>query len=189
MDSQTRFVSVNASLARESCTTVDNYLGKTSREVVGDIASRIEPTYERVFSTGKSETLEVKGHLRDQSVCGHWLDHCFPILDSCGRVQQMGKFVVNIAAEKSSRDIFDLLSRDSKLLLAKAAGLLDKFDQSITSYHASLEESFKELACPFTETERKMDRFRSSITQLDNEISTMRELTYAVLSHFSFPEC
>jgi hypothetical protein len=34
LDSQTRFTSVNASLARESCTIVDNYLGKTSREVM-----------------------------------------------------------------------------------------------------------------------------------------------------------
>jgi hypothetical protein len=73
--------------------------------------------------------------------------------------------------------------------MAEAAGLLDKFHESIRHYHCSLQASFAELACPFTETPRKVDRFRSSVMRLDEEISLMRELIYAVIAHFPMSEC
>ena len=47
MDSQTRFVSVNAALARETRTSVEEHFGKATREIVGDVAGQIEPTYEK----------------------------------------------------------------------------------------------------------------------------------------------
>lgn len=188
-DEQGRFASINSSLAREGQMSQDCHLGKTGREIIGDLALQTEFVFERVWGTGNAETLRAMGCVRDGPVFGQWLNHCFPIFDGSGRVQQLGLFVVNVTAEESSRDIFDALSRDSKFLMAEAAGLLDKFDESILHYHLNLKRSFDQLACPFTEVPRKVDRFRSSIIQLDNEISAMRELVYAVLAHFSIPEC
>ena len=97
--------------------------------------------------------------------------------------------MVNVTAETAAREIFDTLGTDSKRQMADAAGLLAQFDESIRRYHMFLRTTFKDLAHPFTEIGRKVDRFRSSIEQLDYEISEMRELIYAVISQFSIPRC
>ena len=189
LDSQTRFESVNDSVARATRVGADQHVGKTSRDIVGDLAKQIEPTYEKVLRTRKSASVLLAGHVRDTPEFGYWLDHCFPIIGRSGRVEQLGLFVVNVTAENAAREIFDTLGTDSKRQMADAAGLLAQFDESIRRYHMFLRTTFKDLARPFTEIGRKVDRFRSSIEQLDYEISEMRELIYAVISQFSIPRC
>jgi hypothetical protein len=189
MDSQTRFEAVNASLAHETRAGTDHHIGRTSREIVGDLAKQIEPTYEQVIRTGRPASVMLTGHVRDTPEFGYWLDHCFPITDTSGRVQKLGLFVVNITAEKSAIEIFDALATDSKRQLAETAGLLSRFEEAIKGYHFSLMEAFHELSCPVTESGRKAHRFRTSIQRLDQEISDMRELVYAVIRQFSIPRC
>ena len=53
LDAQTRFEWVNSALANETRATVDQHIGKTSREIVGNLATQIEPIYESVLRTGK----------------------------------------------------------------------------------------------------------------------------------------
>jgi hypothetical protein len=189
LDSEARFESVNAPLARETQALPEIHVGKSSREIVGDIAGQIEPTYERVLRTGKPESVFVTGHIRDAVETGYWLDYCFPILNSAGRVQQLGLFVVNINAERAATQVFDALGKDSKRLMAEAAGLLSKFDQSITNYHLTLKRTFKRLALSSAEPGRRVEQFRYSIRRLDEDISLMRELIYSVISHFRIPQC
>jgi len=189
MDSQTRIESVNSSLAREMRVAPNDPVGKTARELVGEVVLPMEKVHERVLSLGQPESLLIRGRVRNTPDFGYWLNYCFPIKDGSGRVQQLGLFGVNVTAEKASVEIFDALATDPKLLTAKATGLLEKFDESINHYHWSLNQTFEELASPFTELPRKLDCFRSSIIDLDNEIGAMRELVYAVHAHFSIGEC
>jgi hypothetical protein len=189
LDSQTRFESVNAALARETRASVDQHIGKTSREIVGDLATQIEPTYEKVLRTGRPASVWLMGQVRDTHETGYWFDHCFPILDKSQRVQQLGLFVVNVTLEKASAEIFNALATNSKFLRAQAPGLIKKFDESVRVYHSSLKKSLKELACPSTEAARKVDGFRLSMERLDNDIGLMRELIYAVLDEFPIPKC
>ncbi len=189
LDSQTRFEAVNSSLAGETRAIVEHHIGKTSREVVGDLARQVEPLYERVLSTGKPSSLMVEGHIRETPEFGYWLTHCFPILNRSGAVEHVGIFVVNATAEKTSSQIFDALAIDPKVQLADAAGLLDKFDESIAHYHLELHRSFHTLAQPFVDPALKAELFRSSIKRLDRDIIEMRELIYAVMSQFSVPAC
>jgi hypothetical protein len=188
-DSQTRFEFVNAALSRETRVPADYHIGKTSREVTGDFARQIEPTYEEVLRTGKPASLLLKGHIRDTPEFGYWLDHCFPIIDCSGRVQQLGVFVVNITAESAAAEIFCALANDPKLIMAEAAGLLKDFDESVRAYHQHLRLSLEELGCLSMETAKKTDHFRASVQRLDDEIHDMRELIYAVVSKFSIPAC
>lgn len=189
MDLETRFATVNSSLARETMATPNYHVGRTTREVVGDVASPMEPVHQRVLSLGKSESLIVGGRVRDMPEFGYWLNHCFPITDGSGRVEQLGLFVVNVTAETASAEIFEALATNSKYLRAEAVGLLDKFDEAIEHYHFALGQSFHDLASPFVEVPRKVDDFRSSIKRIDEEIRVMRELICAVISHFPIPEC
>jgi PAS domain-containing protein len=189
LDAQTRFESVNGALARETQASVDQHIGKTSREIVGDLATQIEPTYEKVLRTRKPASVWLVGQVRDTLETGYWLDYCFPILDKSQRVQQLGLFVVNVTLEKTSTEIFTSLATNSEFLSAQAPGLIERFDESVRVYHSSLRKSLKELACPSTETARKVDGFRLSIERLDNDIGLMRELIYAVLDRLPIPKC
>lgn len=189
LDAQTRFESVNAALAYETRVTVDQHIGKTSHEIVGDLAAQIEPTYEKVFRTGMPASVWLAGHVRDTLEFGHWFDYCFPICDKSGRVQQLGVFVLNVTAEKESKEIFDALAFDSKFLRVDYSGLLQGLDEAIQGYHVSMRRSFQELSSPSTESARKADHFRSRLEQLDNEVSLIRELIFTVIARLPIPTC
>jgi len=189
LDSQTRIESVNASLASVSRIAPNDHIGKTPHELVGDVVLPMGKLHERVLSFGQPESLLIKGQVRNTSEFGYWLNHYFPIKNSSGRVQQLGVFGVNVTAEQASLELFETLATNPKVRMAQASGILDKFEESIRHYHRFLKESFAELACPFTETPRKVDRFRSSVVRLDEEICLMRELIYTVISQFSIAEC
>lgn len=189
LDSQTRFQSVNAALARETRASVDQHIGRNSREIVGDLAAQIEPTYEKVLRDGRPASVWLVGHVRDTQETGYWFDYCFPIFDRAQRVQQLGLFVVNVTAERAMAEILSALSTDSLVLRAHASGMLERFDESVRRYHSSLTMTLAELACPATETARRVDGFRSFLEQLDDDIRFMRELIYAVIGQFPIPRC
>jgi hypothetical protein len=188
MDSQARFESVNAALTRETRLAAEEHLGKTSREVVGKLAAQIEPTYEKVLSTGKPSTVCLSGHVRDSVELGHWFDYCFPIFDSSHRVQQLGLFVVNVTAEKESAAIVDSLPK-SRFAPESSSELLQRLDETIQAYYLGLELTFAELSRPSGEVARKVDHFQKKVEYLDNEIRLARELVYAVLAQFRIPSC
>ena len=189
LDSQTRFESVNTALSCETRLDADLHIGKTSGEITGELARQIEPTYEHVLRTGKPASVLLTGRVRDTPEFGYWFDHCFPIFDRAGRVQQLGLFVVNITAERATREILEALPNDPILLRADNSGVLEKFDESIRHYHASLRMGLEQLAIPGPEAARKADNVRSFMQELDREIGDMRELIYAFISRFSIPRC
>jgi hypothetical protein len=189
LNSQTRFESVNAALAHETRASVEHHIGKSSREIVGDLATQIEPTYEKVLRTGKPVSVTLVGQVRDTQETGYWLDYCFPIFDKSRRVQQLGLFVVNVTAERASTQILNALSSDPKALMAQDFGLLENLDESVCAYYCSLVRSLEALSCPSTEAARRVDGFRLSLEQLDDHIRLMRELIYAVIAKLPIPEC
>jgi PAS fold len=189
LDSQTRWESINAAVTRETRLPIELHIGKSTHEIVGDIARQIEPTYEKVFRTGNPGSAWIVGHVRDTPEIGYWFDYCFPIFDKSRRVQQLGLFVVNVTAEKASTEILKALATNSKVRIAQAAGILERFDESVRAYHANLQMSLSKLACPTVEAARKADGFRLSLEYLDDDIRLMQELIYAVIAQLAVPEC
>jgi hypothetical protein len=189
LDTQTRFDWVNAALAKETRATIDQHIGKTSREIVGELAKQIEPIYERVLATGKPASVWLAGHVRDTIEAGHWLDYCFPILGSSQRVQQLGLFVVNMTAEKESAAIFDALAGNLPFAVDHCAQLLRGLDEAIHGYYLGLEMSFLELSRHSTDVARNVDHFRSKLQGLDSEIHLIRELVYAIIDRLRVPSC
>ena len=120
---------------------------------------------------------------------GYWFDYCFPIFDKSRRVQQLGLFVVNVTAERTSAEILNALASNSKVRRAQAAGILERFDESVRAYHSHLRISLSKLACPSMEAARKADDFRLSLEHLDEDIRLMQELIYAVIAQLPVPEC
>ncbi|HEY1500571.1 MAG TPA: PAS domain-containing protein [Acidobacteriaceae bacterium] len=189
LDSQTRFVSVNTALARETRASVDYHIGKTSREIVGDhLANQIEPAYERVLATGKPESVRLEGRVRSTPETGYWFDYCFPVFDQSRRVQQLGLFVVNVTAEKVSAEIFKAFAKDPKFVSAKAPGLLEMFN-AVEDHQLKLQMNLEYLACFSVEVGRTVDKFHSSLRRMDNDIQRMRELIYTIVDKLPIPTC
>src|ERR1700761_1556922 len=189
LDTQTRFEWVNGALAKETRATIDQHIGKTSREIVGDLATQIEPIYERVLATGKPASVWLAGNVRDTIEAGHWLDYCFPIPGSSQRVQQLGLFVVNVTAEKESAAIFNAMEGNFPSAMEHCAQLLSGLDEAIHGYYLGLEMSFVELSRHSTDVARNVDHFRSKLQRLDSEIHLIRELVYAIIDRLRVPSC
>jgi hypothetical protein len=189
LDSQTRFEAVNEALARETRASVDFHIGRTSHEVVGDLASQIEPTYENVLRGGTSSSVPLVGRIRDDPDTGYWLDHCFPIRNQAGAIQQLGLFVVNVTAERASAEIFQALAVASPDQIGPGTAIVRELEQIVSAYHDELSLTLDELVSSYAEPGRKVELFRSSLQQLDNRIRNMRELVYNLTSRFVIPSC
>ena len=96
-DDQLRYVSVNDALAAMNGVPAKAHIGKTVREVIGDVAGTIELLLQSVLFTGQSLlNVEIAGKLPTRSEDGYWLEHYFPIPDSTGTVKQVGVIVIEI---------------------------------------------------------------------------------------------
>jgi formate hydrogenlyase transcriptional activator len=95
LDKDLSYVAVNHALADMNGRPAAAHLGKTLREVVGELADKIEPELQRVLNTGKPVlNLEVSGVLPTRPDVEHQLGHYFPIQDGTGQVKQIGVMVV-----------------------------------------------------------------------------------------------
>jgi PAS domain S-box-containing protein len=188
VDSQTRCESVNAAATRETGLKFEEHLGKTPREIVGDLAMQIEPIYEKVLRTGKPASTWISGCVRDSVEFNHWFDYTFPIFDSSHRVQQLGLIAVNVTAEKESAAILATLPR-SLGAPASSSELLRQLEEAVQGFYLGLELSLGELSRPSVEVARKVDLFHTKLHRLDNEVRLVRELVYAVLAKFHIPSC
>jgi len=52
LDAGFRYLAVNDTLAKMNGVPAADHLGKTAREILGDLADRVEPDFRRVLSSG-----------------------------------------------------------------------------------------------------------------------------------------
>jgi formate hydrogenlyase transcriptional activator len=119
LDSDLRFVAINQTLAEMNGLPAEQHLGKTVREVLGDFAEVIEPSFRRVMATQQPVlNLEISSVLPTRNEPGHWIGHYIPIQDATGRVTQIGGVVVEITEQKklqeSLRDVSETLREEKK---------------------------------------------------------------------------
>src|SRR3954447_23993437 len=114
LDSEYRYVWVNQQLAALNGVQPSEHLGKTVREVIGQIADEIEPYLQRVFSTGRSIwNVEISGAHSAQKKTVLRRQHFFPIKVEANQVVRVGVVVTEIRdAKKLQKEIED---RDRRL--------------------------------------------------------------------------
>ncbi len=113
LDSHLRYLSINATLARINGIPADAHLGRSLREVVGEITDQIEPWVHRTFSEGEPIlNVTISGRRPNQSESGQWIDHFHPIKDESGKVIRVGILVVEKTDEKKLRNAFDELGNE-----------------------------------------------------------------------------
>jgi transcriptional regulator with PAS, ATPase and Fis domain len=99
-DDQLRYVALNARLAAMHGISVESHLGKTLREILGEVALQVEPAFREVFATGRPFlNLEITGISSTTTERRHWVDNLFPLKDSAGIVNQVAVVVVELQAD------------------------------------------------------------------------------------------
>jgi DNA-binding CsgD family transcriptional regulator len=139
-DRRLRYAVVNRSLAEMHNLPPDEHLGRTIHEVIGSLAPNVETRLEHVFSTGRPlYNTELCGQLGKRIDVGRWLENYFPIVDECGRVMQVGVFVVEVSRLQLPMDQKRSLS-STTILTGRHPSLSAKGVEQIRSsmvHHAS----------------------------------------------------
>jgi hypothetical protein len=108
-DPQLRYCTLNPCLAATHRASADDQVGKHLREILGDVASQVEPAIRQVFATSRPvANREIVGSLPRRPDKGRWITNFFPITDSMGSVVQVGAVVVelgtNVRLESADRE-------------------------------------------------------------------------------------
>jgi formate hydrogenlyase transcriptional activator len=152
LDKDLSYVAVNHALADINGRPAVAHLGKTLREVLGELADKIEPELQRVLNTGKPVlNLEVSGVLPTRPDVAPQLAHYFPIQDGTGQVKQIGVVVVGNTGrrrlEQAITTVADKLQQEKARLqavLEVSAALAESkadFEQAFPAISAILQKA------------------------------------------------
>jgi len=117
LDSELRILAINQKLAEVNSVPAADSVGKTVREVMGEMASLVEPQLQRVLSTGEPVlNFEASATFPGRADAAHWIAHYFPIKDADGIVTRIGVIVIETTErkklEKSNRLLAEKLGRE-----------------------------------------------------------------------------
>jgi len=100
LDTELRYIALNHALAEINGVPASDHLGKSVREILGEVAGTVEPELQRVLATRDPVNFEVTGTLPAKKEPAHWIVHYLPIPDETGAVTRVGAVVVEITAQK-----------------------------------------------------------------------------------------
>jgi len=100
LDPDLRYLAVNETLARINGLAAPDHIGRTVREVLGEVAATVEPQLRQILSTGTDLYYEVSGKLPAREELGHWLAHYLPIKNETGEITRIGVILIEITAQK-----------------------------------------------------------------------------------------
>jgi formate hydrogenlyase transcriptional activator len=101
LDLNLHYVIVNEALAAINALPAAEHIGKSLREVAGDLAPLAEPYLQRVVTTGRPVAdLELSAMLPRRSEPGHWSIYYVPIKDDAGKVVQIGAVIIETTEQK-----------------------------------------------------------------------------------------
>ena len=96
-DRRFRYKALNGSVAKMHNVPVEAHLGHTFHEILGNMADKVLPNWENVFTSGQRlSNLEITGQLPKRPDVGRWIENLFPLADSRGRVAQVGCLVIEL---------------------------------------------------------------------------------------------
>ena len=104
LDTDLRFVRINAEMAAINSRPVSEHLGKALDEVLPELADQIAPLYRQVIETGDPVLdIEVHGMTKADPGKPHdWLASYYPVKDDIGRLLGIGAIVQDITDRKEA---------------------------------------------------------------------------------------
>jgi formate hydrogenlyase transcriptional activator len=145
LDCDLRYLAINDVLAAMNGFPTSEHLGKTVRQMLGDVATLVERECRRVLETGKPVlNLELSGLLSTRTEPAHWIEHYLPILDETGAVRRIGVVVVEITAQKKLEESLQHLNSKLRKESDRLQMLLDV--SSIVASSWNLQQIFPQIS-------------------------------------------
>jgi len=144
LDTELRYIALNDALAEINGVPAPDHLGKTVREVLGDVAATVEPEFQRVLSTREPVSLEVSGNLPTRKETRHWMVHYLPIQDQTGAVTRVGAVVVEITAQKKLEESLQHANGKLRRQMDRLQMLLDVSGIMASSWN--LQQAFPQIS-------------------------------------------
>jgi formate hydrogenlyase transcriptional activator len=120
LDSNLRYLAVNNVLAEMNGVPAQDHLGKTVREVLGEIREPIEQKLSQVVAMRQGLKFEVSGKVLSRGESGHWIIDMFPLSSSQDSVTRVGAIVYELTApkrlERSLQELDGRLRREKRRL-------------------------------------------------------------------------
>jgi formate hydrogenlyase transcriptional activator len=184
LDKDLSYVAVNHALADMNGRPAAAHLGKTLREVLGELADQIEPELQRVLNTGKPVLdLEVSGVLPARGEVEHQLGHYFPIRDGTGQVKQIGVMVVGNTGRRRLEQAITTLADKLQQEKARLQAVLE-VSTALTESKADFEQAFPAIS---TILQKAVPHDSAFVTVVDEVAGTvMVRALGASLSNFMF---
>lgn len=146
LDRDLRFLAINNTLAEMNGMAAAAHLGKTVREVLGDFADVVEPTFNRVLATGEPVlNFEVNDLLPTRTEAGHWIEHFFPIKDAAGRVKEIGTVVLEITEKKKLEQSLQSLTEEFAVEKSRLQVLLE-IGSALSRSKTNFQETFPSIS-------------------------------------------
>jgi PAS domain S-box-containing protein len=122
MDTEQRFVNINDRLAEINGKPVEAHLGRTPREVLPEVAEKIEPIFRRVIETGEPAlNIELSVEMATQpGVTRHFIVSYYPIKNGKEQVLGVNVVIIEITQRKKIEEERERLLRQEKAARAEA---------------------------------------------------------------------
>lgn len=124
-DNEFRYIAINKALAEINGVPAQDHLGKTVREILGEVAEHIEKELRQVLFTRQPANFELSGKLRSRQEAGHWIVHYLPIKNEKGVVTRVGAVVVEVTAQKKLEESLEQVGGKLRLEVSRMQMLSD----------------------------------------------------------------
>jgi formate hydrogenlyase transcriptional activator len=164
LDTQLKYQAINKALADMNGVPAEAHLGKSVRDILGNVAEQIEPIFHRVLLTGRPVlNVAVTLQLPTRMEIGHWIEHFFPLNDDSGKVARIGVVVVEVTEQKKLDPLVHELQRKNERLqlllkISTALNLAPNLRQIFPSIATSIREI---MPCDLMELSILEDSFES----------------------------
>ena len=111
LDSGLHYIAINRTLAEMNGISAEDHLGRTVREILGDIADRMEKKFSEVLQIRQPLGFEVSGKLPSRTESSHWIAHYLPIVNAQGTVSRVGAVVLEVTSPRVLEDSVQKLDR------------------------------------------------------------------------------
>jgi PAS domain-containing protein len=105
LDPSLHYIAINRELAKMKGVPAEDHLGRTAREILGEVADLIEKKIYEVLQVRRPLEFEVSGKLPSRTQSSHWIEHYLPIIDAQGTVSRVAAVVLEVNGGKSTRRV------------------------------------------------------------------------------------
>jgi hypothetical protein len=170
-----RYLVVNSAAAAINRMSAESQIGKTTREIIGDMADCVEPLFHAVVKSRQAISFTVNGRLPLRAEPGHWLIRYYPVIDRIGNVQSIATFVVETTIERRIEEAVRLLDL-SQLPKKEMQEWALELQHSLDVFDFAVHQTCRLVTEPQECVELSLESLSHRVEALDNRIHVLRKL-------------